>query len=152
LGLSQFWGAITLCADLRSKWGLEQSCSPHWKISNGMSYFTNTQGNWGDSQLLIIRNFGPFFGHNLCFKCPNESCKPILDIYVPRNFQWYNELFNPMGFDYCNHSMKIQGSIGTPTPKVGAHLGVWGFIPSHSPILPRACNVTPDLHTWPAPL
>jgi len=24
-------------------------------------------------------------------------------------------------------------SIGTPTPKVGAHLRVWGFVPSHSP-------------------
>ncbi len=28
----------------------------------------------------------PFF-HNLCFRCPNGSCEPILDIYVPRAFQ-----------------------------------------------------------------
>ncbi len=35
-----------------------------------------------------------------------------------------------MGFDPCNCSLKIQEFIGTPTPKVGAHLGVWGFIPS----------------------
>jgi hypothetical protein len=26
---------------------------------------------------------GPSFSHNLCFKCPNGSCKPILDIYIP---------------------------------------------------------------------
>ncbi len=32
-----------------------------------------------------------------------------------------------MGFDPCNLSLKIQKSIGTPTPKVGVHLGVWRF-------------------------
>jgi hypothetical protein len=25
---------------------------------------------------------GLSFGHNLCFKYPNESCEPILDIYT----------------------------------------------------------------------
>jgi hypothetical protein len=29
-----------------------------------------------------------------------------------------------MGFDPFNRSLKIQESIGFPTPKVGAHLGV----------------------------
>jgi hypothetical protein len=29
-----------------------------------------------------------------------------------------------MGFDPCNRSLKIQESIGTSTPKVGAHLEV----------------------------
>jgi hypothetical protein len=57
-----------------------------------------------------------------------------------------------MGFDPWNCSTKIWESIRTPTPKVGAHLGVWRFIPSHSPTLPRAWNVTPKLHSWPAPL
>jgi len=33
---------------------------------------------------------------------------------------------------------------------VGAHLGVWGFIPSHFFALSGAWNVTPKLHTWPA--
>jgi hypothetical protein len=47
-----------------------------------------------------------------------------------------------------NCSLKIWESIGIPIPKVGAHLGVWGFIPSHSPTLPRAWNVTPGLHSW----
>jgi hypothetical protein len=27
-------------------------------------------------------------GHNSCFKDPNRSREPILDIYVPRDFQW----------------------------------------------------------------
>jgi hypothetical protein len=75
---------------------------------------------------------GPSFGHNLCFKYPNDSCKPILDISISRSFQWYKEFFNPMSFDPYNHSLKIWKSIGTPTPKVGVHLGVWRFIPSLS--------------------
>jgi hypothetical protein len=37
-----------------------------------------------------------------------------------------------MGFDPCNHSMKIWW---TPTPKMGADLGVGVFILSHSPTL-----------------
>jgi hypothetical protein len=116
------------------------------------------QKNWGNSQLLMVESQidnlipGLFLGHNLCFKCPNESCEPILYIYVPKSFQWYKELFNPIGFDLCNHSLKIQESIGTLIPKMGAHLGMWGFIPSHFPTFIGAWNVTPGLPSWPAPL
>jgi len=92
------------------------------------------------------------FGHNLCLKCPNGSYEPILNIYIPKYFQCYRELFNPMGFDPCNRSLKIWESIGTLTPKVGAHLGVWGFIPSQSPTFLRAWDVTPGLPSWFAPL
>jgi hypothetical protein len=38
-----------------------------------------------------------------------------------------------MGFDPYNCFLKIRESIGTPIPKVGVHLGMCGFIPSHSP-------------------
>ncbi len=38
-----------------------------------------------------------------------------------------------MGFDPYNHSLNIQESIKTLAPKVGAHLGMWGFIPLHFP-------------------
>jgi len=41
-----------------------------------------------------------------------------------------------MNFDPCDRPMKICESIGTPTPKVGAHLGMWGFISSHSLAFP----------------
>ncbi len=34
------------------------------------------------------------------------------------------ELFNPLGFNPYNHSLKIRESIGSPTPKVEAPLGV----------------------------
>jgi hypothetical protein len=74
----------------------------------------------------------PYFGHNLCYKYSNGSCKPNLDIYVFKKFQLYKEVLNPMSFDPSNHFLKIQDSIGTLTPKVGIHLGVCGLIPSHS--------------------
>ncbi len=95
------------------------------------------------------------FGHNLCFKCPNGSCNPISDIYITKAFQWYKELFNSMSFDPCNCSLKIQESIGTPTPKVGAHLEVWRFIFSHSLTLSGVRNMIPGLslltHTFTSP-
>ncbi len=98
-------GPIILCVHLRLRWGLEQSCNFHRKLSNDMSHTTYMQGNRGDFGLLVvgsqITNLIPdlSFGHNLCLKCPNGSCKPILDIYVPRNFQWYKKFLNLLGFD-----------------------------------------------------
>jgi hypothetical protein len=76
------------------------------------------------------------FGHNLCFKCPNGSCDHVLDIKVLIVFQQYKELFNQMSFDPYNHPLKIQESIRTPTPKVGAHLGEWGSF-LHTPLHSR---------------
>jgi hypothetical protein len=55
-----------------------------------------------------------------------------------------------MIFDPSNCFMKIWESIETPTPKVGAHLGVCGLIPLHSLAFLKV-NVTPRLHSWPAP-
>jgi hypothetical protein len=138
LGLSWRYRPITLCENLWLKWGLKQSCSPHRELSNGMSHATCTQRIQGDSWLLMVRSQidNLTFGHNLCFKYPNGSCKRILDIYVSKKFQWYNKLFNPMSFDPCNCPLKIWVSIRTPIPKVGIHLGVWGFIPSHSLAFP----------------
>jgi hypothetical protein len=56
-----------------------------------------------------------------------------------------------MGFDLCNRFMKIWESIEILTPKVGAHLGAWGFIPS---LICTLGNVKCDFqaHSWPAPL
>ncbi len=142
LGLPWFWGPITLCADLQLRWGLKQSCSPHWKLSNGMSCATCTQGNQVNSWLLVVgsqtANLTPdlSFGHNLCFRCPNGSCEPILDIFVSIAFQWYREFLKPLGFDSYNRFLNIRESTGIPTPKVEAPLGVWRFIPSHFPSLP----------------
>ncbi len=120
-----------------------------------MWHATYTQGNQGYYGLLMVKSqitnltLNLSFGHNLCFKYPNGSCEPILDIYVPKSFKCYKEPLNPMSFDPYNHPLKIWKSIGTLTPKVGTHLGVWGFIPSHSPALSRAWNVTPELTIGP---
>jgi hypothetical protein len=95
-------------------------------------------GNQIDTLIL-----NPCFSHSLCCKCSNESCERIFDIYVLRDFQWYNELFNPMNFDPLNHSLKIQESKRALTPKVGIHLGVHGLSPSHSLAFPT--------YTFPCP-
>jgi len=150
LELSWLCGVITSCAYLRSRRGLNQSCSPRRELSNDMSHITCTQGNWVDYWLLVFGSqivnltSNLSFGHNLCFRCSNGSCEPTLDIYVPRAFQWYKELPNPMGFDPCNHSLKIWEFIETPTPKMGVHLGVWVFI--------LTLSHTHGLPSWPAPL
>jgi hypothetical protein len=95
-GLPQLWSPITLCADLRSRWGLKQSCNLCWDLSNGMWHITCTQGNQVDSQLLVVgsqtANLTPglSFGHNLCFRCPNGWCEPILNIYVSITFHIKN--------------------------------------------------------------
>ncbi len=99
--------------------------------------FSGWESNW--------QFFDPSFAHNLCFRYPNGSCEPILDIYILKSFQWYKELLNPMSFNLYNRPLKIQKSIGIPTPKVGTQLGVWRFIPSHSLALLGAWNVTPKL-------
>jgi hypothetical protein len=105
LELLRFWGAITLRANLWLKIGLKQSYSPRQELSNNMSYAICTHENWVDSWLLVVGSqiakltFGLSFGHNLCFRFSNGQYKPILDIYIPRTFQWYKELFKPLNFD-----------------------------------------------------
>jgi hypothetical protein len=82
-------GPISLCADLWLRWSLKQSCSPRRKLFNNMWHTTYTQGNQSNFWLWMVENQvdnltpRPYFGHNLCFKCPNGSCEPILDIYIP---------------------------------------------------------------------
>jgi hypothetical protein len=92
LRVPRLWRLITFFEDLRLIWGLKQSYSPCWELSNAMSHATCTQQNRVDSWLLVVGNqianliSDLSFDHNLCFKCPNGSCEPISDIYVPRNF------------------------------------------------------------------
>jgi hypothetical protein len=104
LGFLWLWKPITLCADLWLKWDLKQSCSPHWELFNDMSHTTYMQVSQSDSQLLMVEsqigNLTPYpsFDHNLCFNHSNGSWKPILNIYVLRDFQWYNKLQNLIRF------------------------------------------------------
>jgi hypothetical protein len=147
LGFLVLWRAITSYENLWLKWGLNQSCSPSWKLSNDMWHATYTrvfQGKYSGWCQIDTLTLDLSFGHNLCFKYSNGSYNPILNIYVSRVFQWYNELFNPMKFDPWNTFLKIHKSIGIPIPKMGIHLGVCEFIPSHSPTLPGVCEFIPS--------
>jgi len=138
LGLPALWSPITLQTDLRSRCVLKQSCSSCQKLFNAVLHSRIGHRKEVDSRLLVVRSQtgsstpGPSFGHNLCFRCPNEPSELISDIYAPIAFQWYKERHNLLRFDPCNHSLKFRKSIGTPSPKVGVALGVWVFIPSHS--------------------
>jgi hypothetical protein len=113
LGLLQLWSAIILRENLWWRWSLKQSYSPHRDLSNGISHATCTQGNQVNFWLLVVgsqtANLTPSlsFGHNLCFRCPNGWYEPILDIYVPRSFQWYKERLKPLKFDLLNRLLKI---------------------------------------------
>ncbi len=153
--LPGLWIPITLRADLGSKCGLKQSCSSHRDLSNDMSHVICIQVFRVDSRLSVVgsQNWqtpgsstpGPSFGHNLRFRRSNEQCEPILDIYASRAFHLYKERHNPLRFDPSNWSLKCRESTGTPSPKAGVALGVWGFTLSHFPTLPGVPDVTPGL-------
>jgi len=157
LGLPQLWSFISLRADLGSRCNLTQSYSPYRKLSKGMSHVVCSWVNRVDSWLFLVESqigsltSSPSFGHNLCFKCPNEQCKLILNIYVPRGFQWYKERHKTLSFDPWSRSLKFRESTETPSPKVRVALGVWGFTPLHFPTLPGVCDVTPRLPLGPQP-
>jgi hypothetical protein len=156
LGLSWIWGAITLHANFWLKLKFEQNCNPYQDLLNVMSHAICMHRNWVDSRLLVVGSqttnltLDPSFGYNLCFKCLNGQCEPILDIYVPRTFQWYKKRFKTLSFGPCNRLLKIRESTETPTPNVRVPLGVWGSIRSHFLALLGACGMTPELLSWPA--
>jgi hypothetical protein len=129
-------------------WGLKQSWSSHQELSNSVSHATCTHRFRVDSRLFVVgsqtASLSPdlSFCHNLCCKCPNGSCEPILGIYTSITFWWYKDFLNARCCDLCNCSLNVRESTGTPAPKMGAHLGVWVFILtlSHTPLGPHPCK------------
>jgi hypothetical protein len=77
LRLLWLWKPIILCADLRLRWGLKKSYSPHRELFNSMLHATFTQVNQSDFLLLVVESQignltpGPSLGHNLYFKYSN---------------------------------------------------------------------------------
>ncbi len=69
--LPQLWTPITSFANLQSRWGLKQNCSPHQDLFNDMWHATWKQENQGDSWLFVVESqttnltLGPSFGHNV---------------------------------------------------------------------------------------
>ncbi len=53
-GLSGLWAFITSPPDLRLGWGLKQTCSFPWELSNGVSHSTCTHRGRVDSRLLMV--------------------------------------------------------------------------------------------------
>jgi hypothetical protein len=111
---------ITFCSDLQLGWGLKQTSSSPWEISNSVLHSPCTHQGWVDSRLLVVRSqianltFGTSFVHNLCYICPNGSCEAIFDIYILVAFHWYEEQFKVRCFDPCNQAMKFWESRRTP--------------------------------------
>ncbi len=92
------------------------------------------------------------FANNLCFRRPNGHYEPILDIYVSIAFQWYKKLFEGMGFDPWNHTLKIKKSIWDSNSEHGSLLV---SVKVHSLTffaLRGACDVTARSSSWPATL
>jgi hypothetical protein len=123
-----------------------------------MSHVACTKVNPVDSQLLVVgsqtANLTPdfSFGHNLCYKCPNGQCEPILDIYTSIAFQWYKKLFKEMGFDPCNRALKIRESFWDSNSQ---HKSSLGSVRVHSLTLFAllgTSEVTLGSPSWPATL
>ncbi len=119
-GLPRLWATVISCPDLRLGQGLNQTCSPPQELSNSVSQSTYTRWGRVDSRLLVVESQianltpGPSFSHNLCCRCPNDSCEAILDIYTSRPFQWYKKHFNARCFDPCNRFLSFWESQRTP--------------------------------------
>jgi hypothetical protein len=118
-----------------------------------MSHAACTPRNWVNSWLLMVESqIGLFFYHNLCFRCPNWSWKPILDIYVSISFQWYKKLFELIGFDPYNYALKIWDSIWDSNSHNGSSLGSVRVHSLTLLALSGACEVTHGLSSWPTTL
>ncbi len=93
-------------------------------------------------------DFRLLFWHNLCFRCSNGQCEPILDIYVSIDFQWYKKLFKAIGFDSCNCALKIQESIWDSNSQHGSvkvhSFALFAFL--------GTCDTIPESPSWLATL
>jgi hypothetical protein len=119
-GLPRLWTLITFGADLRSSCRLKKSCRSRRDLFNGMLHVLCSQVFRVDSRLLVVGSqnwqtpgsstLEPSFVHNLCFRCPNEQCEPILDMYTSRAFHWYKERNQPLSCDPSKRPLKFRES------------------------------------------
>ncbi len=118
--LPGLWTLISLGSDLRLDWGLNQICSSPRELSNAPSHSFYRRWEEVDSLLVVgsqTANLTPdlFFAHNLGCRCPNGSCKAILDIYTSRPFQRYKEHLKARCFALCCQALKLRESRRTPS-------------------------------------
>jgi hypothetical protein len=111
--LPGLWQFIIFCLDLRLGWGLEQTYSSPWELSNSMSHSTCTHQGQVDSWLLMVEsqiaNLTPslFYVHNLCYKYLNGSYEVIFNIYTSSPFQRYKEHLKARCFDPYNRTLSF---------------------------------------------
>jgi hypothetical protein len=119
-GLLGLWTVIASSPDLRLGRGLNQCCSSRWEIFNTVSHSPSACWEWVDSRLLVVGNqtviltSDPSFAHKFGYRCPNDSCEAILDIYTSRPFQLYKEHINVRCFDPCNCLLSFRETRRTP--------------------------------------
>jgi hypothetical protein len=93
VGVPGLWELITPDSRIRSRQGLNKSCSPRRDLFNAVSHFQIGCWEEVDSRVLVVGSQianltpGPSFAHNLGYKCPNDQCEAIFDIYASRPFQ-----------------------------------------------------------------
>ncbi len=120
-GLPRLWELITPNSNLRLGWGMKQTCSSPQELSNNVLHSTCTHRDRVDSWLLVVESqianltLDPSFDHNLCCRCPNGSCKAILDIYTSRPFQLYKKHIDARCFDPWNQALSFWESRRIPS-------------------------------------
>ncbi len=123
-GLPELWTAITPDCRVRLQWGLNQSCSPCQDLFNAMSHSQIGCRQEVDSRLLVVGSQiasltpGTSFAHNVGFRCPNDQCEAIFDIYVSIPFQWHQEHLNARCFGPFCQALNIRESRRTPNPQL----------------------------------
>jgi hypothetical protein len=136
-GVPRLWEVITPDFQVWSRRGINQTCSPRWDLSNDVSR-SQFGGQFGgreevDSRLFVVRSQtasltpDPSFAHNLCYRCPNDQCEAIFDIFASRHFQRHQEHPNARCFGRCCRALNIRESRRTPNPHF---FQVLGFTPT----------------------
>ncbi len=102
-----------------------------------MSHSLRRRRDEVDSRLLVIGSQtgnltpSPSFAHNLGCRCPNGSCKAILDIYSLIPFQWHKERIKKKRFDPSNRLLSFRKSRRTPSlPLLGVGIAFSHFAQS----------------------
>jgi len=124
VGVPGLWELITPDCQVWPRRGLNQSCIPRPDLSNAVSHSQFGRREEVDSRLLVVGSQtdsltpGPSFAHNLGWKCLNDQCKAIFDIYASIPFQWHQEHPNARCFEPCCQTLNIRESRRAPNPQL----------------------------------
>jgi hypothetical protein len=123
-GIPGLWELITPDYKVWSRRGLNQTCSPRRDLFNDVSHSQFGGQEEVDSRLLVVGSQtasltpGRSFAHNLGYRCSNDQCEAIFDIYASRPFQWHQEHLNARCFEPCCRTLNIRESRRAPNPQL----------------------------------